>query len=106
MSVLIALGIWLDGGFLLALLLGAVLRFSQQNEREELRMIWHWQQARLNAQPPNPGTESTVTPSAWPEGAAQFLTQTPVRPTVFAEPVKRLVPELADGPSDTTMLHT
>ncbi len=39
MTVLIAVAIWLGGGFLLALLLGAVLSLSGQNEAAELEMI-------------------------------------------------------------------
>ena len=39
MTILIAVAIWLGGGFLFALLLGAVLSFSGQSEAAELEMI-------------------------------------------------------------------
>ena len=43
MTVLIAVAIWLGGGFLLALFLGAVFSFSERNEADELQMISSWQ---------------------------------------------------------------
>jgi hypothetical protein len=63
MTVLIALATWLGGAFLLALLLGAFLSFSEQNEAAELDILFNWQMTRMGSH--------EVTRAPLPEGRAK-----------------------------------
>ena len=73
MTILIALGIWLGGGFLLALLLGAVLSFSEQHELAELEMISSWHATRLKPQQVKSPQEPDVGRGTWSGDPAHFL---------------------------------
>jgi hypothetical protein len=84
MTVLIAVAIWLGGGFLLALFLGALLSFSERNEADELQMISSWQMSRGGSQEAKGVPVVGADQVARPQTAAYAPMGTLVSPAPFA----------------------
>jgi hypothetical protein len=78
MTVLIALATWLGGAFLLALLLGAFLSFSEQNEAAELDILFNWQMTRMGSH--------EVTRAPLPEAGQNARWRGPVHVPVSSAP--------------------
>jgi hypothetical protein len=85
MTVLIAVAIWLGGGFLLALFLGAVLSFSERNEADELQIISSWQMTRRGSQEAKGVPAVGADEAAHPQTAVHAPMGTLVPPAPFAE---------------------
>jgi hypothetical protein len=85
MTVLISLATWLGGGFLLALLLGAVLSFSEQNEAAELEILLSWEMTRMRSHEVTRAPLVEAEQNAGWRGAGHVPAGTLVPPDSFAE---------------------
>src|SRR6516162_8743895 len=85
MTVLVAVAIWLGGGLLLALFLGAVLSFSEQNEAAELEIISSRPMTRREGQEMKSVLVAEAEQAAQSQGAACAPLGTLTPPAPLAE---------------------